>query len=124
MWVLARCSISIVKTTEKKNTLLDEIGPSVDRHAQLVQYIHQVGYEISDRHRKTIPWREKLVRIQESRFGPVINHCEPQAATQCRKMASLHGFIIDGGGDHFRFEVLKSSTRVYTQEVLEFSVAD
>jgi len=86
------------------NVRIDEIRPSVDRHAQLVQYVHQVGYEISERHRKTVPWGDKFVRIQKRRFG--------------------HGFIIDGGGDHFRFEMLKSSTRVYTQEILELAIAD
>jgi len=41
-----------------------------------------------------------------------------------RKNMSLHGFIVDSGGNHFGLEMLKSATRVNTQEVLHLTVAD
>jgi len=37
---------------------------------------------------------------------------------------TLHNFIVDGGGDHFGLEMLKSATRVNSQKVLDFTVAD
>lgn len=53
--------------------LLDEIGPSMDRHAKLIQYIHQVRYKIPDGHGKTISWRNEFVRVQKRGFGPRIS---------------------------------------------------
>ena len=40
------------------------------------------------------------------------------------KNMSLHSFIVDSGGDHFGLEMLKSATRVNSQKVFDFTVAD
>jgi hypothetical protein len=37
---------------------------------------------------------------------------------------SLHSFIVDSGGDHFGLETPESATRVNSQKVLDFTVAD
>jgi len=67
-----QCTISLVKIRVKVE-LLDEIGPSMDRHAKLVQYVHQVRYKILEGHGKTISWRNELVRVQKRGFGPMIS---------------------------------------------------
>ena len=42
----------------------------MDGHAQLVQYIHEMGYKISERHGEAISWGYEFVWIEETRIGP------------------------------------------------------
>lgn len=102
--------------------LLDEIGPSMDRHAKLVQYVHQVRYKISEGHGKTISWRNEFVRVQKRGFGPMISLLVVRRRG-AGKM-TLHSFIVDSGGDHFGLEMLKSATRMNPQKVLDFTVTN
>jgi hypothetical protein len=44
----------------------------MDGHAELVQYIHEVGYKISEGHGETVSWGYEFVWIEETRFGPEI----------------------------------------------------
>jgi len=42
---------------------LDKCSSGMHRHSQLVQYIHEVRNEITEGHRKAIPWANEVVRL-------------------------------------------------------------
>lgn len=58
---------------EAQSHPLYKISPGVDGHAKLIQYIHEVGYKISEGHGETASWGYEFVWIEETRFGPEIH---------------------------------------------------
>ena len=54
--------ISLVKI-RREAELPNKVGPSMNRHAKLVQDVHQMAYEVLERHGKTISWGNMFVWI-------------------------------------------------------------
>ena len=83
----------------------------MDRHAELVHYIHQVRYKVPEGHGKAISWGNKFTWIQKRRIGPVFSFLDANKNPEMMRKV-LHGFIVDGCSNHFGLKMFKPTARV------------
>lgn len=51
--------------------ILDKVSSCVQRHSELVQHVHQVRYEVAERHREAIPWCDEFAGINHGWVGSI-----------------------------------------------------
>lgn len=70
------------RRTDDQENILDKVSSCVQRHSELVQHVHQVRYEVAERHREAIPWCDKFIGIDHGWVGSGKDErCQPQCNT-------------------------------------------